>query len=498
MNLRNTFFRYVAAAAAAAVFISAAPLQTSAATAVPKAKIVAALQGTTVMDPPLRVDINGDGIPDYIFPRVQHGAPANYSSAGQAALMEGGAIGGLAAGLVGEFGATSSKNFSRAEAFSGKDGKELWQFKAGAQILFVHFDRAHQRLILAGRDGQVHAVDIRTGKASWTALAEHGNIVGMIVAGGKIFAASSSNFLCCLREKNGTVLWRHPFDASIKTKGSWRYLRLSDGVLCAAAIDNRLLGFDPQTGKQLWAAGLPAESSLVGRDPGRVFTYGGHELSAFSLSTGKRLWQVGAHLWFNQYFKVSGHRLYYLRHHSGKLWVECVDPASGKKLWAKPGVHFSSWTSSVYAPKGLALDQGFVDVWAYRQMARLNAKTGRLLWQKKFHGVITGNPVTAEQLLLVPTWGRLQALNARNGKTVWKRTYPKKTSLVVAAGPEDRRCCAISRALMSRLQIVDISNGKLLAQTTCTGATQPLWLKDGDVMAAGLTTYVFSIPRARS
>ncbi|MEJ2422555.1 MAG: PQQ-binding-like beta-propeller repeat protein, partial [Acidobacteriota bacterium] len=414
MKSRAISFTLAACAAAALAMGWNVTLQAAAPPASQKIAPQLTFNKTIIEDPPIRLDIDGDGVPDYIFPRVQHkpvqlelaAMPAGYAAASG---MAGGLLAGLGFSLV-EAHAVHLV-FSRAEAFSGKTGKRLWQFAAQGQILYYLWEPKQEVLILGGLDGAVHALNVKTGKPVWTALASRGDIVGMVAGNGVLFAANSDNYLYCIDDKDGKIIWKTTF-RSVRMTGRWQYIRLCGNTLVGCNDKNDLIGFDAGTGTRKWKKLLPKQVNLINQDHHRIYAYSGDTLYAVDAATGKFDWMRDVPWSFDPSFKILDGNMYHLENSNGYYGITCLRQSDGKVHWTTKV--FTAWAKP--KPQFLAYD-GFhvasstVTAWSGKWTACVDRKTGKRLWKKKFHHMVDNVPGQTGDRFIVPTKHTVTALN---------------------------------------------------------------------------------------
>lgn len=176
----------------------------------------------------------------------------------------------------------------------------------------------------------------------------------------------SRQFLRAVDKKTGAKVWEHnePGGAygekSSEWLGSWStpiIVRVDDHDELILAVPEKLKGFDPQTGKELWScagAGKLAYTSPVYSDGVIVMFcgFGGPALAARPGGRGDvtkthRLWHQPKALAQRIGAPVILDERVYLLNENGVF--QCFDLKTGKDLWEKPRVEGKSWSALVAA-----------------------------------------------------------------------------------------------------------------------------------------------------
>jgi outer membrane protein assembly factor BamB len=75
----------------------------------------------------------------------------------------------------------------------------------------------NNKVITAGIDGSIIALDINNGDLKWTFNSEGAIWATPLLQGGKIFIGSFDKYFYCLDAENGNLLWRYELDNRIRT-----------------------------------------------------------------------------------------------------------------------------------------------------------------------------------------------------------------------------------------------------------------------------------------
>jgi len=166
-----------------------------------------------------------------------------------------------------------------------------------------------------------------------------------------------------------------------------------------------VLGFDRQTGRELWRdvaktlvphEGHHRDASFASASPfcdgKRVyFWFGSGGMFAYSLE-GKKLWErdlgkakVGASLGEGSSPVVHDGKIVIVRDHAGRSTIEVLDATNGKTLWKKNRDEGNAWATPAIAEHEGAMQ---VITTASKKVRSYNLITGEIIWEAKG---LTGN-----------------------------------------------------------------------------------------------------------
>lgn len=245
-------------------------------------------------------------------------------------------------------------------------------------------------LYVAGRDGEVLALDPATGRTRWTARTKSELASGPGV-GGNIVVVGTSDGRVIAFDKAGKQLWKADVGGEVLAAP----LVTGDRVI-VRTVDGRLRSLEAGTGKEQWSAEEPVprlslrgtaspvlagETVLAGFDSGKVM--------AFSLATGDPLWQT----------QVSTPR--------GRSELErLADVDSAVRADGGDGYAVGYQGRVVM----FALDSG--QVWWGREMSSYR-----------------GLALDADQLYVATSDGSVVALRRRDGTVLWQQEGLKRRNL---------------------------------------------------------------------
>ena len=169
-----------------------------------------------------------------------------------------------------------------------KTGKILWQQTTGYAFTATPVI-ADGVVVVGDQGGNIDGFAVKTGKPLWSVAANGAIDQNAVIAGNTGFVVSEDRNIYALNITTGHVNWQYTMDDFAAFAPV-----LAGGEL---VVDNRagqLLALTPQTGKPLWHSNLHATpfSAPLAWDTHQavVLKLGDHQIAAFQLTTGKRLW----------------------------------------------------------------------------------------------------------------------------------------------------------------------------------------------------------------
>ena len=254
-------------------------------------------------------------------------------------------------------------------AMSAADGKTLWQFTYAAPTAGFRFDRGAgphatpavtaDRVFTIGSTGKMHALDRGTGKELWAhdligelkgGVRHRGYASSPLVNGDVVIAVvgGEGGTVVAFRQADGSIAWRGGADDSSYSSPFLIDFQGQRQLVVFAAT--RIIGFDPDDGKELWSHPHPTQS-------------------AFNISTP--LWSASDGILFMSSAYDGGGRAIQLE--------KSGDATTVKELWFSNQVRIHFGTAirlddTVYASSG---DFGPAP------MTAVDVRTGEVLWRDR-------------------------------------------------------------------------------------------------------------------
>lgn len=306
--------------------------------------------------------------------------------------------------------------------------KEVWRATVGATALPLEVRTVGTQVLVASTQGEISAIDARSGKQTWRASVGAPLSAGVGSDGETVAVVTRENQLVALRD--GKEVWRQKLPS----------LTLTSPLVAGARVfllsaDRTVIAFDAATGRKLWQQQRPGDALVLGQ-PGILAAVGDTLLATQS---GRLLGlnpQNGAVRWDAAVAVGRGvnevERLVDLVSGTSRVGnnlclrafqstVACVDALAGRTLWTKPASGASGVAGDASTVFGAESD-GKVVAW--------RRSDGEKLWTSeklRFRGlsapVFVGNVVAVGDFegflhFLSPKDGALVARVASDGSPI--------------------------------------------------------------------------------
>jgi outer membrane protein assembly factor BamB len=305
------------------------------------------------------------------------------------------------------------------------------------------------------------------GFRAWAVRPASGDNAGMpqcSYGGGKLFCAQRG-LVSALDPADGTVLWRHPIDASLIPS---RPPVLSGGLV-HPPLDGgpRLEALDPDTGRIRWQENVSDRVGLGYAGGMTLLTGADGKVTGVDSASGDSKWNRRiADLSGPRLFSFAGDQLAYATspaEDGANTRVAALDPGSGDVRWQeklsgelKPIGTTDAGASVFFA----ALDSVYGDTIAvvdYDPATGASHKVDVSVPLQRAHGVVRGNTV-----YLLAAGGALIAVDLKTEKQLWRL----ETSVSLGSAPAVDGRYVYFTAADGRLLAVDARTGTLAGQTS--------------------------------
>jgi outer membrane protein assembly factor BamB len=128
------------------------------------------------------------------------------------------------------------------EAYSIENGRNLWSFElsSDSQGIDSRLLAVDQRLFFGGPDGNLYALDLRTGEELWRRDSGTNEDCSPVVSGGIAYFVHAERGLCALSAESGETLWSGRFPELAGFSGQRELIVLGDTLVVGA---DRLCAF---------------------------------------------------------------------------------------------------------------------------------------------------------------------------------------------------------------------------------------------------------------
>ena len=354
-----------------------------------------------------------------------------------------------------------------------------WRYEAGTALRGTPAAGADS-VVVAGRDGSIHAVDRTTGRQKWTFQARENEPRAFqlfstpVLANGRVYIGSAARIVYCLDAAKGTLIWKQPVSDWVRSRplvlGRVVYAAAMDGLV--TAIEDRASGpkvlwrrragehqiladlagsgtgilvsssglwlysMNPADGRIQWRQSLldgawingefvPSDPIAAGSDyqspptavRGRVFVGAPNRfVYAVDAATGKEIWRFETSGQVSGSPTVAEGRVYFGQQ-GGDRDLYAVGENDGRPLWRRQVGWV--WVTATYSEGRLYT--GTVE----GEILCLRAGDGAVEWRHRTNGGVYPSPATDEQQVYTGSWdGYYYALDKRSGRLEWAFARP--------------------------------------------------------------------------
>jgi eukaryotic-like serine/threonine-protein kinase len=303
-----------------------------------------------------------------------------------------------------------------------------WTYDASAGFSPFASAVADSMLFIGDLQGEVHAVQIRTG--SRVGSYKFGSaITGTpVIDNGRIYVAltQTEESLVSFNTLTGTIEWRAKLgdiESSPLAVGTWLFVTTLDGSLvCVAKADGTIR----------WKYRVPAQdrAKLIHSSPasdGHIVVFGCDDgvLYAVGANDGALLWKTGTRGSILGSPSIDNDNVFIGSLDSS---VYCIDLHTGITRWRTP------LGARIFSSQAIGNHRVFVGT-AGREVRCLDAETGTTVWIQRTDGVVNSPPLLAGTVLYVGCIDKkLYAFDAKHGNKIWEyRTEGRIKTMPVAA-----------------------------------------------------------------
>jgi len=307
-------------------------------------------------------------------------------------------------------------------ALNATNGKELW--KKEVNSLYNNAAVIVDGIAYVPSNNQFFVFDAVKGKKKWDWKIEPTAglkiITSPVVAKGTVYFGSYDHFVYALDAKTKNVKWKSKINGIVNSTPA-----VADNVVYVGTVKGKFYAMNAKTGKITWDIELGdaiISWPLLVKDMVFVGCHNGN-MYALDTKTGKIKWQV----------KTNGHVFSGPALENEVLFfgtwsysIYAVDKNKGNKKWV-------ARTENI--PISVLVGNGTVYAFDFNCIYAFNCSNGDEIWKQKNDIIGNANetvPALAEGILYI---GKnnineekfvLCALNAKNGKELWKKTISGK------------------------------------------------------------------------
>lgn len=295
----------------------------------------------------------------------------------------------------------------------GSDLSLQWVFDTG-EFLKSSVVVAHGLAYVGAESGQIHAIDLKSGKEKWSYKTDMAIEAPPLVEAGMVFVGSTDGFLYALEATTGNLLWRYETDGEIMGAPNQAIRPQSkDSVLVVGSYDNFVHCMDLKTGKALWK--FETQNYVNGVPTiyeGKYVVFGGCDamLYVVGLEDGKIVRSVEVEAPIAASVAVADGVGYV-----GNMdrAVMAFDLESAEMVWSYQPKSFPYFSSPAVTEKTVLIggrDKG---------LHCIDRVSGNAIWRFSARGRIDSSPVvSAEKVVFGSMDGKLYVVSLKSGTEV--------------------------------------------------------------------------------
>lgn len=279
-------------------------------------------------------------------------------------------------------------------ALDAKTGAPVWQVATGGNL--YSSPSVADGLVYVGSRGRVRAFDAEAGAQRWSVAINGTVVMPLAVADGVIYGGTDTGFATAIDAKTGVIKWSTQFNP---------YDTVSTPVVAHGIAyfnsDMNINALDTRTGALLWQQHLDNEMGHPGvpavyKD--LVITRSDSHLSAYDAKTGQLRWWVPTDSIMGSIALAGGHVFA-----AESVYLVSYDAMTGKdQYWNYVGFD----TTETPALANGVIYLGIVPLG--REAATISAfdsDNGKLLWQAPTAGGVSAPPTVSNGMLYVSSGG---------------------------------------------------------------------------------------------
>lgn len=345
--------------------------------------------------------------------------------------------------------------------------------------------------------------------AETTAAQWQGNAVGVSVADGVVFAASSDQFIYALNARTGALIWRtspvgttfmgqplvdngrvfvNAGTVGFNYSNVQAFAKAGMAVRGAGVAYNGIYALDQRDGALLWRYGTAGDAMPTPAITGDqlIFSTGAGDVTSLNKTTGAKLWKASVGGMGNMSSPAIAEGRVFVGMAS-PAFLFALDAATGQVAWkatipnsantgmgdVSPAVADGIVVTDAVSDAKIEAGKATMDV----TIAGFDAGTGRMLWSHKMGrgpkppSYKGGVPMIHDGVVYVggPVRSEYQALDLKSGRLLWTWTTPNPSEAGSARGPATWVDGALYISTGPSIYKLDAATGRLLARKDLGG-----------------------------
>lgn len=191
--------------------------------------------------------------------------------------------------------------------------EDLWDFYLSSPV--VYQNKKNTLVVFGSSDGNVYAVNAKTGKSEWK-FKTNGPVHGTpVVDKNKIYIGGWDAVLYTLNAETGKEIWRFATTTQTGFKGIQSSVAVANGIVYFGARDPFFFALDSETGKLIWKYNAEnswiLSSAVIKDNTVYVGTSDTYALLALDAKTGQEKYRFKANGYVYSSPAISGNTIYF-------------------------------------------------------------------------------------------------------------------------------------------------------------------------------------------
>lgn len=286
-----------------------------------------------------------------------------------------------------------------------KTGTEMWKYsiESGQNSLWSSPALDAGRVYIGSRDYNLYCLNGSSGALIWSFPTGNEVDSSPVVAGGRVYFCSSDGYLYSLNTTSGALVWKNLIGVpSSSFSSAFSSPAIMMNVVFVGSATSNVYAVNASTGDTLWtfAAGGGVTSALAVY-PGKLFGLAGSRVFRLDANTGSLVWNVT--LDFPNYRSSPALTL-------DRLFVAVGSPQTGRILCLNVSTGAELWRyevrGDIWSSPGVADGKVFVGSSAGNgRVYCLNETTGTLVWEHPTNERVVSGPVISNGIVFVGCGG---------------------------------------------------------------------------------------------
>lgn len=274
-----------------------------------------------------------------------------------------------------------------------KTGREIWRLplESGQNSIWSSPAISSGRIYIGSRDNNLYCLNLDNGNLVWSFPTGDDVDSSPVAVGERVFFSSNDGYLYCLNAVDGTLIWRVLI--SLTRADEFSSPAVVDNVVFASSSTGRFYAVSASNGDILWTFEAGGSSAPVVSD-GKVFFASGLDVYSLDAATGLSLWNATLNFPNFRSAPAISNNMLFVAAGFGRLYA--FDVTTGLEVWSFD-IGADVWSSPSVA-------DGKVFIGSAAGNGRIycfNETTGNQIWNHPTIERSVAGPVISDGIVIV-------------------------------------------------------------------------------------------------